>query len=104
MSVLTVSHFLSLSFCRFVVFQRFGGRAKVCALQPSLGVWSAASARAAARRTANLQSKMLDFGGFDSVIILILRSGILMSIGSFPESLSQAILVGIILAGRLGVA
>ena len=45
----------------------------------------------------------MDFGGFDSNIILILRGGILMSIGDFPESLSQAILVGIILVGRLGV-
>ena len=34
---------------------------------------------------------------------LMLRGGILMSIGDFLESLSQAILVGIMLAGRLGV-
>ena len=34
---------------------------------------------------------------------LIIRGGILMSIGDFPESLSQAILVGIMLVGRLGV-
>ena len=32
----------------------------------------------------------MDFRGFDSSIILILRGGILMSIGIFPESLSQA--------------
>ena len=36
----------------------------------------------------------MDFGGFDSSIILIQRGGILMSIGGFPESLSQAMLVG----------
>ena len=30
-------------------------------------------------------------------------SGILMSIGDFPEMLSQQLLVGIILVGRLGV-
>ena len=54
------------------------------------------------RLTANLRSKILDFGGFDSSIILILRRGILMSKGNFPESLSQAILVAIML-GRLGV-
>ena len=45
----------------------------------------------------------MDFRGFDSNIILILRDGILMSIGHFPECLSQAILVGIILVERLGV-
>ena len=44
--------------------------------------------------TANLRTKILDFRGFDSSRILILRGGILMSIGSLPESLSQAILVG----------
>ena len=53
--------------------------------------------------TANLRAKILDFRGFDSSRILILRGGILMSIGNVPESLSQRILVGIILVGRLGV-
>ena len=46
----------------------------------------------------------MDFRGFDSSIILILRGGILTSIGDFPECLSQAILVGIMLAWRLGVS
>ena len=45
----------------------------------------------------------MDFTGFYSSIILNLRGGILASIGDFPESLSQQILVGIMLAGRLGV-
>ena len=53
--------------------------------------------------TANLHTKILNFTGFDSGRILSLRVGILMSIGSFPESSSQAILVGMILGGRLGV-
>ena len=53
--------------------------------------------------TANLRTKILDFREFDSSIILILRGGIPRPIGNFPESLSQAILVGIILVGRLGV-
>ena len=53
--------------------------------------------------TANLRTKILDLRGFDSSIILILRCGILMSIGNFLEVLSQEILVGIILVGRLGV-
>ena len=46
--------------------------------------------------TANLRTKILDFRGFDSRIILILRGGVLMSIGDFPESLSQQILAGTI--------
>ena len=53
--------------------------------------------------TANLRTKILDFRGFASSIILILRGGIPMSIGNYPENLSQGILAGIILAGRLGV-
>ena len=49
------------------------------------------------------RTNIVDFRGFDSDIIFTQRGGILMSIGNFPESLSQAILVGIILVGRLGV-
>ena len=50
-----------------------------------------------------LRTKTLDCRGFDSSRILITRGGILMSIGNFPEGLSQGILAGIILVGRLGV-
>ena len=50
------------------------------------------------------ETKTLDFRGFDAYIILILRGGILMSIGKCPEMLSQLMLVGIILVGRLGVS
>ena len=53
--------------------------------------------------TANLPTKILDFRGFDSTRILILRGGIPMSIGNFLESLSQRILVGRFSVGRLGV-
>ena len=53
--------------------------------------------------TAYLRTKILDFRGFDSSIILILSGGILMSIGILPESSSQGILVGLILVGRSGV-
>ena len=53
--------------------------------------------------TANLRTKMLDFTGFDSSRTLVSRGGIPRPKGNFPESLSQAILVGIILVGRLGV-
>ena len=53
--------------------------------------------------TANLRTEIMDFRGFDSSRILMLRGGIPRPIGDFPESVSQAILVGIILVGRLGV-
>ena len=48
--------------------------------------------------TANLPTSIVDLRGFDSSIILIVRGGIPRPMGNFPESLSQAILVG-----RLGV-
>ena len=50
--------------------------------------------------TANLQTNILDFRGFDQSRILRLRVGIPRPAGNFPESLSQRILVGIILVGR----
>ena len=53
--------------------------------------------------TANLPTNIVDFRGFDSSIMLISRGGILMSIGDLPESSGQAMLVGIMLVGRLGV-
>ena len=58
---------------------------------------------ASAEVMANLCTctRIVDFGGFDSSI---LRGGIPRPIGNFPECLSQAILVGIMLVGRLGVS
>ena len=53
--------------------------------------------------TPNLPTNIVDSRGFDSSIILIQRGGILMSIGDSPESLSQAMSVGEMLVGRLGV-
>ena len=53
--------------------------------------------------TANLPTNIMDFRGFDSSIMLIIRGGIPRPIGDFPKSLSQAILVGIMLVLRLGV-
>ena len=53
--------------------------------------------------TANLRTKIIDFRGFDSSIIIISRAGFLMSIVNFLEVLSQRILAGVILVGRLGV-
>ena len=47
-------------------------------------------------------SQILDCRGFDSSRILILRGGLLMSIGNFQEVLSQRILAGILLVGRSG--
>ena len=51
----------------------------------------------------NLPTNIVDFRRFDSSIILSLMGGIPRSIGDFPESLSQAILVGTMLVGRLCV-
>ena len=53
--------------------------------------------------TPNPPTSIVDFRGFDSSIILNLRGGILLSFGDFPESLSQPMLVGIMLVGKLGV-
>ena len=50
----------------------------------------------------NLPTNIVDLKGLDSSMILIQRDGILMSIRNLPESLSQAMLVGIMLVGRLG--
>ena len=54
---------------------------------------------------ALLQSEGVDrwTEGADRGIMLIYGSGILRLIGDFPESLSQAMLVGTMLVGRLGV-
>ena len=50
----------------------------------------------------SVSAKILDFREFDSCIILILRGGTLMPIGSFPEVVSHRVLVGISLVGRFG--
>ena len=54
------------------------------------------------RITPNPPTNIVDFIGFASSIMLCLRGEILMSIGDFPDSLSQAVLVWIMLGGRLG--
>ena len=54
--------------------------------------------------TVTLHTDIMDFIGFDSSTILILRGGIPRPMGKLPESLSQAILVGIMLVGRFGVS
>ena len=53
--------------------------------------------------TPNLPTNIVGFKGCDSSIILIQRGGIPRFIGNFPESLTQAMLVGTILVGGLGV-
>ena len=55
--------------------------------------------RLASLDTANLHTKILDFRGFETSRILIVRGGFLMSIGNSLEMLSQRILVGVILVG-----
>ena len=51
----------------------------------------------------NLPTNIVDFRGFDSSMMSISRGGVYRPIGDFPESLSQAMLVGIMLVGRFGV-
>ena len=54
--------------------------------------------------TPDLPTNIAGFRGFDSSITLSSRGGILMSIEDFPESLTRAMLVGVMLVGSLGVA
>ena len=53
--------------------------------------------------TAYLPTNIVGFRGFDSSTSLIQRGGIPRPIVNSPESLSQAMLVGVMLVGRLGV-
>ena len=54
--------------------------------------------------TANLPTNTMDVRVFDSSMILIVRGGISRPTGDFPESWTQAMLLGMILVGRLAVA
>ena len=53
--------------------------------------------------TANPPTNIVHFTGFNSSIISNLRGGIPRPMGNFPERLSPAMLVGVMLVGRLGV-
>ena len=53
--------------------------------------------------TPNPPTNIVGFRGFDTNIILNLRGGIPRPMGNLPESLSQAMLVGIMLVGKSGV-
>ena len=53
--------------------------------------------------TPNLPTNIVDFRRFDSSIMLCLRSGIPRSVRDFTESVSQAMLAGVMLVGTLGV-
>ena len=63
----------------------------------------AESPREALDGAYNPRNNIVDFRGLDSSIILNFRGGILMHMGNSPESLTQAMLVGVMLVGRLGV-
>ena len=52
--------------------------------------------------TPNLPTNIVDFRGFDSSTILVLRGGTLMSVGNSPESLSQAMLGGCNVSREIG--
>ena len=53
--------------------------------------------------TPNVPTNVVGFRGFDSSVILMLRGGISRPTGNRRESLTQAMLVGTMLVGRLGV-
>ena len=53
--------------------------------------------------TANIRTNIMDFRGSDSSTILIVKGWYSQAHREFPEILSQAILVGIMLVGRVGV-
>ena len=53
--------------------------------------------------TPGSPTNIVDFIWFYSSIVLIVWRGTLMSIGDFPESLSQAMLVGVMLVGGFGI-
>ena len=53
--------------------------------------------------TPNLPTNIVGFKGLDPRMMSIQRGGVLTSVGNLPESLSQAMLVGTMLVGRLGV-
>ena len=55
------------------------------------------------RPAPDLPTNIADFRGFDSSVNLIIRADIPRPVGDFPESLTQAMLVGVMLVGRLGV-
>ena len=52
------------------------------------------------RDTAKLRTTILDFRGFDSSRILVLRGAIPMPMGDFPEVLSRRVFPGIVLGKR----
>ena len=82
---------------------RLPRRASSCSLVPSPVRAKASLSILGTHYTADLRTKILDIGGFDSKVILQLRGDIFMSIGDSPENMSQRILAGRILVGRLGV-
>ena len=55
------------------------------------------------RRCAARRGSRPGCGSLRSIFVLIVRGGILRPRGDLPESLSQAMLVGVMLVGRLGV-
>ena len=64
---------------------------------------SSSSSRSNSKNSApNLPTNIMDFRGFDSSVILILRGRIPRLVGNFPESLSQAMLIGCNVARESG--
>ena len=65
-------------------------------------IWDDAIRRTANPHTANLRTNIMDVRGFDSSICLNLRGGIPRPKGDFPESLTQAMLVGCNVSREIG--
>ena len=96
-----ISFASSLVFHTSVLFQR----SRYYSVELSHSARSRTTGAASPLRVEYAQSPYwhCGFRGVDSSIILVWRGEILMSTGDFPESLSQAMLVGTMLVGRLGV-
>ena len=77
-----------------------GGRRLPAATRPAPGPWPCSMCTFV--YTPNPPTNIVGFRGLDSSVILSLRGGILMSIGDFPESLSQAMLVGCNVSREIG--
>ena len=91
---------------RFIYIYIYITELRVSSILPCCIVPRRTALRASARSRVCLSAVLrlfMDFRGFDSSIILIITGEIIVSIEDFLESLSQAILVGIMLVGRLGV-
>ena len=99
-----VAYYTILGVGRITYAPILGLRAVSLCFYPPRGTpWREGRVQGLGISTPNLPTNIVGFKGFDSSTILILRGGIPRFIGDFPESLTQAMLVGAMLVGGLGV-